>query len=129
MAIQGVSVSKSLNVTNLIRAQYSSGRISLPVNRNQSLYARFKHIWGFPAVNQEEGFSLSKLRVLDNLIERLNNFQGGNKKILQFTEISSGAVDSLIAQYEQQLHHLAVETPIPYGPRFSEKGLLVNILV
>jgi len=127
MNIQGVSISKSLSVANLIRAQYSSGRISLPVSRNQSLYARFKHIWGFPAAEQGEGFTLSKLRVLDRLIERLNKLQGQNENVFKITELSDEKVNELINTYEKKLHQLAAGKTAPYSPHFSEKGILVNI--
>lgn len=55
---------------NILRVQnLRGGELEVPVSPAQSAYARFEHLRAVPS--PEGGVSLFKLRVLDNLIDRL----------------------------------------------------------
>ena len=55
---------------DVIRIQnMQDGRVSVPVNPAHAVYARFKHVHGVPS--RDGGAPLFRLRVLDNLIDRL----------------------------------------------------------
>ena len=60
----------TIHPSQLVRARFSSGKISIPVKPSQAIYARFKHVSGTPAY-RGGGVSLNKLRGLDILIDRL----------------------------------------------------------
>ena len=68
------TVNRTVHLSNIIRAQYSTGRIALP--QNGGLYARFKHIQGVPAQAAGGGYSVSKLQMIDLLVERLIQLKG-----------------------------------------------------
>jgi hypothetical protein len=134
IGIESATASKTLQITNIIRANNSPNRISLPVNRQQYLYARFKHIWGFPEARQGEGYSLSKLRILDTLIDRLHRLKGQSGFTSQASspqgleKLSPEKIDSMIRQYQQEIHSLAQSNGTPYQGAFVDPGLLFNIL-
>ena len=71
---------RTVQLSSIIRAQYSPAKISLPVD--SMLYARLKHVRGVPveglggAAEVSGGFSLSKLQMIDLMIERLTRLKG-----------------------------------------------------
>ena len=69
------TINRTVHLSNIIRAQYATGRIALP--QNGGLYARFKHVQGVPAQRADGGYSISKLKMIDMLVERLVQLKGG----------------------------------------------------
>ena len=126
--IQPVSLSTSLSISSIIQTRNSAHRISLPVIKSQYLYARFKHIWSYPADQTGEGVSISKLRVLDALIERLVKLKGEKIQSRSAEELDSSKVENLISTIQQELHSIAAGPACRYGSSFLESGLVVNIL-
>ena len=129
------SVNRTIPISNLLRARFSPGRIALPV-RNQAIYARFKYVQGVPASMEGQGFSISRLRMLDNLIDRLTRLQGtGAENGTGTIEPSSAReVEGLIAEYTSRLHR-AVESvdssayPVGYGSGINENGMLLDLFM
>ncbi len=123
-------VHRTVPITNLLRAQFSPGRIALPV-QNQAIYARFKHVQGVPANADGQGFSMARLRMLDNLIDRLTRLQGSEGESVQPT--SGADVEGLINEFAARLHQ-AVETagaggyPLGYGSGANETGTLLDMV-
>ncbi|HEB10867.1 MAG TPA: hypothetical protein ENI06_06605, partial [Spirochaetales bacterium] len=72
--IAGVRGVTPIVFPNLIRVQGTNSRMSLPVQRVQFVYARFKHIKGVPS--KDGGISVFKLRVLDNLLDKMLAVKG-----------------------------------------------------
>ena len=48
------TLNRTVQLSNIIRAQYSSGRIALPVNNG--MYTRLKHVEGVPTRSPGQGF-------------------------------------------------------------------------
>jgi len=71
---------RTVQLSSIIRAQYSPAKISLPVD--SMLYARLKHVQGVPTeglgvdAKGSSGYSLSKLQMIDLMIERLTRLKG-----------------------------------------------------
>jgi hypothetical protein len=134
IGVEPLTLSKTLQVSNVIRAQNSPNRISLPVNRQQYLYARFKHIWGFPETRRGEGYSLAKLRALDTLLDRLQRLKGKSAEFMKasvpgkFEQLSPEQIDKMVQQYQQEIHNLVSANGQPYKGVFIDTGLLLNIL-
>jgi hypothetical protein len=61
-------IHRTVHPANLIKAKNTNNSIALPVRSSQALYARFKHVRGYP---NQQGFSLNKLRTLNLMIEIL----------------------------------------------------------
>ena len=120
------SISKqSLAVSQLIRAQVGSGRLALPVNSN-NVYANFKHITGVGGMKNQPAFSVSKLRSLDNLIDRLKLLKGDSVKTADLGDASENDLSAMIEQYRQELY-TEVHKKNPYRNNFNTSGLSLNL--
>jgi hypothetical protein len=122
-----LSINRNIQVSHLVKARYASSKISLPVKKSQFLYSNFKHVTGIPAGTNGRGYSLTKLRALDNLIERLGRLGKGSEAPSLKEKIDSEALNQLIDQYAGDLHTAAIQTN-PYAGFGADTGLLVNII-
>jgi hypothetical protein len=90
--------------------------MSLPVSPSSYIYSHFKHVSGVPAPEGTRGVAITKLKVLDVLIEQL----GQIKKQPDFkldTKPSNEQIDALIEKYEGQIKAArAANTAMPYIP-------------
>lgn len=116
-------------MSSLVRGSTGSSRVGLPVSSSQALYARFKHVYGRPS--EGGGFSLSKLRSLDNLIDKLVKLKDKDAAALPKQEELSGLSeqgrDALIRELSDKLHraYLKAETNPFVSPGVST-GLLAD---
>ena len=126
MDIQSVS-RQFLGVSELVRAQAATGRISLPVKSNQ-IYANFKNITGIGGGHNQPSFSISQLRSLDNLIERLKFLKG---KGFQDVNLEGFTVNDFSEKIEQLSRELYTELHKnnPYRTGVSASGISLDIFV
>jgi len=128
MEIQYVSNSKNIPVTQLVRAKYAPGKLSLPVKQSQFLYSNLKHITGIPASQQQGGYSLTKLKALDNMIDLLGRL-GKQPEPVSVQKVSDpNQLTSIINRVADNLHQMAQQAS-PYSNIGVETGLLVNFTV
>ena len=128
------TVNRTVHLSNIIRAQYSTGRIALPLSGGA--YARLKHVQGIPAQTAGGGYSISKLRMIDILVERLVQLKGKSAAHLSGSEGSlegaaSGDPDALLAQYADQVARSfraanAISPSLTSG--LAEPGLLFSLV-
>ncbi|NCN04306.1 MAG: hypothetical protein GW949_01620 [Spirochaetales bacterium] len=119
----------SLSLSQVMRPQVSGGKIALPVN-SYSVYAQFKHIEAVPAGPNGSGYTLSKARLLDTLIDRLVQLKERNQALSpqETAGLPTEAIDALIQEYAQKLS-TAVQSGLPklqqdFGTSFgSSAGL------
>ncbi len=90
------SPARAIQLSSILRAQYSSGKVALPVDGG--VYARFRHVQGVPEAGQG-GFSLTKLQMIDMMVERLVRLQGEG-----FTPPTNSADSELFSQIASDLH-------------------------
>ena len=128
MAVTSIHTSSPSLITNVIRAQYGSGKMSMPVQRDQSLFAKFKHIFGMPALGKGEGLPIVKLRALDNLIDRIIKIKGNRAFVKDVSGLSGDMLSSLKDTYLKELHSAVAQTPSPFYGSFSEAGVILNIM-
>jgi hypothetical protein len=128
MDIQSAGAARGIPLTHLVKARFSPGKIALPVRKSQYLYSNLKHITGVPADRQAGGYSLIKLKALDNLIERLGSFGRKPERPDSAAGESSANITALIEQYAADLHQIAADTS-PYNTAGAVTGLLVNLTV
>jgi hypothetical protein len=102
--------------------------MSVPVSPASYIYSHFKHVSGVPAPEGTQGVTISKLKILDVLIEQL----GRMKKRTDVSPAEAGSVsedriNALIDQYEQQIRQ-ASAAALPYrsGPQMPA-GALLNL--
>ncbi len=120
-----------ISLNSILRASSGSGRISLAVPASAVPYAGLRHITltPLPVSGGSKGFSITKLRALDVLIDILS--KEGKMDAAHRTADSSPSperVDDLVARYSKQLKDLAANRR-QYMPAVNLKGLLVNGLV
>ena len=103
-----------------------NGRMSLPVSPGLVIYSHFKHVSGTPAPEGTSGVNISKLKLLDTLIEQLSRMK-------KRPDVDLGALDEsdekriniLIEQFQKQIK-AAQSAPI-YAPAAPVTGALFNI--
>jgi len=104
-----------------------NGRMSLPVSPSQLIYSHFKHVSGTPAPEGTSGVNISKLKILDTLIEQLSRMK--NQPIADFgmaDEHDENRINALIDQYQKQIK--ATQASGVYSPAVIT-GALFSITV
>ena len=86
----------------------AAGKMYVPVNKSALLYSHFDHVSGVAASNGQNGVSISKLRILNSLIERVSTIK--NEPVKEIKEIDPKQADILIQNYQKQLQQ-ALQTP------------------
>jgi hypothetical protein len=97
----------------------SRGRMSLPVAPSSYIYSQFEHVSGIPAPEGSRGVTISRLKVLNTLIEQLQQIKKNPLAALQLSEEkpSDERIDALIEQYENQIRQAqAAHAAMPYKP-------------
>jgi hypothetical protein len=104
----------------------SSGRTSLPVSPSQVIYSHFKHVSGTPAPEGTTGVNISKLKILDTLIDQLDKMKSRARiKMDTSNELDENRINALIDQYQKQIK--AVQASSFYTPAAPATGVLFNI--
>ena len=85
----------------------AAGKLYVPVSRTALLYSHFDHVSGVAAGNGQQGVSISKIRILNSLIDRLSTIKNEPKQSV--TDISDGQAQVLIEQYQKQLQQTVAQ--------------------
>lgn len=106
-------------VSNLIVLNASSyknlfasgeGSLYVPVNPNAVVYAQFDHVHGIAASAGQEGIPISRVKILNTLIDQLVSMR--SKTTISKDEVrslSNKQMDALIKQYQQQIKNSIAE--------------------
>lgn len=86
----------------------AAGKLYVPVSRSALLYSNFDHVSGVAATSGQNGVSISKIRILNSLIERMSAIKNEPKEL--YTELSDKQADNLIQMYQKQVQQ-ALQTP------------------
>ena len=86
----------------------AAGKMYVPVSKSALLYSHFDHVSGVAAGNGQNGVSISKLRILNSLIERVSAIK--NEPAKPVKDLSPDQADALIQNYQKQLQQ-ALQTP------------------
>lgn len=98
----------AFSYSSSISSSGSSGKLYVPVSRLSLIYSNFDHVSGVAAKTGQNGVSISKIRILNSLIERLSAIQNEPKKSVQ--NISENQAEVLIKNYQKQISQ-AVQNP------------------
>jgi hypothetical protein len=127
--IQGLMPTATLPSIGYAISISQSGRTVLPVASSSYIYSHFKNVSGTPAPDGVHGVTISKLKILDVLIEQLNQIK---KQPATKSELSRSddQIDALIEQYRSQIRQAqAVSTATPYKPQAAvPAGALFNLV-
>jgi hypothetical protein len=129
--IQGtLSISAFPSIGYAISAS-KEGKMSLPVSQSNLLYSHFKHVSGVAANDGQRGVAITKLKVLDVLIEQLVQLKRTEGSALTpGNNFSDEHIDALIVQYENQIRTArAAAIAMPYNTvPMVPAGALVNLM-
>ncbi|MBQ4014877.1 MAG: hypothetical protein II610_06465 [Treponema sp.] len=97
------------NITNMNPYSYhvsssgASGKLFVPVNPSAVIYAQFNHISGIAAPKGQNGVSISKIQILNSLIENLTRIKGAQNSPKKSVKITQEQADALIKNYQKQI--------------------------
>ena len=101
------------------------GKMYVPVSKSALLYSHFDHVSGVAASNGQSGVSISKLRILNSLIERVSAIK--NEPAKEIKELDPKQAEALIQNYQKQLQ-TALQTPYILNGAQPMAGDLFSLL-
>ena len=111
----------------------SSGKLYVPVSPSAVIYSQFDHISGVAAHEGDNGVSVSKIQILNSLINQLITMRNEPKMTLKDDgSMSDGELDSLIQNYQAQITK-EIESAMNSGYGLAgaapQNGTLLNLEV
>jgi hypothetical protein len=109
-------------------SEASNGRMTLPVSPGMMIYSHFKHVSGTPAPEGTQGVNITRLKILDTMIEQLSKMK--NQPIADFGNLDGTdekRINALIEQYQKQIQ--AAQSVGLYAPAAPAAGALFNLTV
>ena len=103
----------NINAYSYSNIASSTGKLYVPVSKSALLYSNFDHVSGVAVKSGQQGVSISKIRILNSLIERLSAIKNEPKDSVQ--NISDDQADVLIEAYQKQIQHAAATPYIVNG--------------
>jgi hypothetical protein len=112
MSIGGISYNTFPSIGYAMNAA-QGGRMSLPVSPSAYIYSHFKHVSGVPAPEGTQGVNISRLKILDTLIEQLARMKKQPSGFVgEPGEDVEKRINILIEQYQKQIKAVqAASTP------------------
>ena len=120
------------SIGNLNAFSYSSmsaggagGKLYVPVSKSSLIYSHFDHVSGVAAKQGQQGVSISKIKILNTLIDSLSSMKSQPKELV--TEISDKQADVLIKNYQKQIRQAAQTNPYIMAGAKPQAGMLFAI--
>lgn len=103
----------------------AGSKLYVPVSKTALLYSNFDHISGVAAKSGEPGVSITKIRILNSIIERLSAIK--NEPAQLATDISDDQAQVLIEQYQKEIQAAVKQTPYLLSGAQPQAGVLFSI--
>lgn len=123
MSVSFSSVYGNSNIT------HSGGKMYVPVASSKLIYSHFDHVSGVAAKKGQEGVSISKIQILNTLIDHLSSIKSGKIASVQ-KNASPEQIDSLIQNYQTQIKQsveLAQNSMYKLPGNQIQSGLLFSV--
>jgi hypothetical protein len=129
----------TISVTQMLRPQIIGGKVGVSV-QDFSVFTQFKHITPLPVSGDAPGYSASRLRLLDTLIDRLIKLKESSVDSSDYENaagMSNAAIDALIDQYATRYQNISARSAESltraegsnFGISEGENALFLNLLV
>ena len=107
------------------------GRMSMPVSPSSYIYSQFRHVSGVPAPEGVQGVTISKLAIIDSLIEQISRMDRQPHLLFGNEDLSDESrVNALIEQYHSQVRNMqTANAGNPYATSTPLLGAVFNISV
>lgn len=116
------------NINAYSYSQISGGnKLYVPVSKAALLYSHFDHVSGIAAKSNQNGVSISKIQILNTLIERLSAMKSQPKESV--TDLSNDAAEQLIKNYQEQIRTTMAQKPYLLAGASPEAGELFSFSV
>ena len=104
-------------------------KMSLPVNPASLVYSHFEHVSGIPASKEDEGVSISKLNLLDVLINKVNEIKETNYLPNTASAITENSFEGIVENFNNQIRQAKDSgASLPYTkPQDTPNGVLFNM--
>jgi len=103
----------------------AAGKLYVPVSKSALLYSHFDHISGVAVKSGQNGVSISKIQILNALIDRLSSIKNKPKEMV--TNMSNEQADVLIKNYQEQIQMTLKQTPQLLAGAKPQAGALFQI--
>lgn len=99
------------SIGNLNPYSYGAGaaKVYVPVSKNAVLYSHFDHVSGVTAKNGQKGVSITKIQILNAMIDRLSSMK--NEPKYSFSDINEETAEQLIKNFQFQIKQAVTEAP------------------
>lgn len=94
----------AISYENIVTNSSSFGKLYVPVSKSALLYSHFEHVQGVTAQAGQAGVSISKLRILNSMIEHVST---KGELPSDLGKLSDSDIDNLIKNYSQQIKKVA----------------------
>lgn len=98
----------TFSYSSIASSSMGASKLYVPVSKSALLYSHFDHVSGVAAGRGQQGVSISKIQILNSLIERLSTIKNQPKESI--SDISDEQADALIQAYQKQMQQ-AIQTP------------------
>ena len=112
------SVINAYSFSNSLVSSGVSGKLYVPVARSAVLYSNFDHVSGVAAKGNQQGVSISKIRILNSLIDRLSAIKNQPKESIS---------DMSDENFQKQLKQTITQTPYLVNGAKPQAGELFQI--
>ena len=127
--IYGIMSDNSIPALDFAANAPANAKVALPVAPSSLVYSHFKHINGIPAPEGSQGVTISKLNILDVLIDQMNQINSPAARPGPGTPESR--LDAMIDSYRDKILEANENKKfLPYTPvPITETGSLFSFSV
>ena len=128
--MHGVISNNSIPSIGYVLNASTKGKLALPVEPTAMIYSHFKHVSGVPAPEGSRGVAISKLNILDILIEQVSQIKRAGDAAIS-AQVPEFRLDSMIETYKTQFREAKeAHAAIPYIPAPQpQAGLLFSFTI
>jgi hypothetical protein len=120
-----VGIIPSNTFPNIYAISASLGsRVAVPVSPSAYIYSHFKHVSGVPAAEGESGVNISKLKIIDTLIEQLSKMRREHEPLVDRGQDEEKRMNTLL---EQVRTVQAANIKNPFAPAVPHIGTIFNL--
>ncbi|WP_428769703.1 hypothetical protein V1L52_11225 [Treponema sp. HNW] len=109
----------------------AAGKLHVPVDPALVGYSQFKHVAGVAAAEGQPGVNISKISILNTLIERLSGLKQLPQNHADGSRLSDRQIDALIDDYQTRIKNIvSIAKSNPYvlgGVSLPQSGALFSI--
>lgn len=129
MKVQALPNTSIYQLFTITRSASSGRKLAMPVEGRLLLYSRFKHVHGTPSIQDGDGLSLSRLRAMDNLIDRLIALRGKDIYRADVGGFDRVDLEFFVDKLQKELNTLVSgeKLPLTAGSEQNDLGLLLDL--